>query len=210
MQTHEQSTLLKFLSKNREHKNKIEKRCMPEQTYGVSAESPIEFKQSHTLTNPLGYEYKHDDNVLIKGVKESIPFSQRKFFTIDNSQPSKALREEMSKALDVNPLVFHRRKGLLSEYMDKNGWMSKVHKLMGYERSETARACSNRDRQLRMRHLRKSPNNVEFQVTPVLQKPVDKTYFETIPALMGEKMRIRRSRNRFASEIQSLKVLEEV
>lgn len=86
--------------------------------------------------------------------------------------------------------------------MDKNGWMSKVHKLMGFERSETSRAISNRDRTLRIKQLRKSPNSVEFQQTQVLQKPVDRSYFETIPALMGEKMRIRRNRNRFLSDVQ--------
>lgn len=109
----------------------------------------------------------------------------------------------MSKALEEKPLIFHKKKGLLSEYMDKNGWMSKVHRLMGKERSETARGFNNRDRELRIRSLKKSPNSVEFQVTEVLQKPVDKKYFETIPALMGEKMRIRRSRNKFAIEMQN-------
>lgn len=86
--------------------------------------------------------------------------------------------------------------------MDKNGWMSKVHKLMGFERSETSRGLSNRDRTLRIKNLRKSPNSVEFQQTPVLQKPVDRKYFETIPVLMGEKMRIRRNRNRFANDVE--------
>lgn len=99
--------------------------------------------------------------------------------------------------------MFHRRKGLLSEYMDKNGWMARVHKLMGYERSETARACSNRDRQDRIKNTRKSPNSVEFQVTDVLQRPVDKRYVEGIPALMAEKMRIRRNRNSYSSEMQT-------
>ena len=109
----------------------------------------------------------------------------------------------MSKALEGDPLVFHRKKALLSEYMDKNGWMSKVHKLMGYERTETSRGLSNKDRALRIKNLRKAPNSVEFQQTLVLQKPVDRKYFETIPLLMGEKMRIRRNRNRFASEVQT-------
>lgn len=103
---------------------------MPEQTYGVSSEAPAEFHQQHTLVGKLGYKYEHDEE-LVNGSKQSVPFSQKVFFTIDNSQPSRKLRIEMTKALEANALVFHRKKGLLSEYMDKNGWMSKVHKLMG-------------------------------------------------------------------------------
>jgi hypothetical protein len=61
-------------------------------------ESPVEFQQKHTLISPLGYKYKHDPQ-LVYGVKEAVPFSQRVFFTIDNSQPSQKLCNEMSKAL---------------------------------------------------------------------------------------------------------------
>lgn len=109
----------------------------------------------------------------------------------------------MSQAIDVDSAVFHRKKGLLSEYMDRNGWMTKVHRLMGKERSDVARAYSNHDRYERVQSLRKSPNSIEFQTTAVLQRPTDKTYFETIPRLMCEKMRIRRNRNLFTNELLS-------
>lgn len=56
---------------------------MPEQTYGVSAESPQEFQQVHTLVNPLGYKYEHDQPA---NSPEAVPFSQKTFFTIDLSK----------------------------------------------------------------------------------------------------------------------------
>ncbi len=43
-------------------------------------------------------------------------------------------------------MAFHRKKGRLSEFMDKNGWMSAVVPMMGFERTEKARFFSNRDR----------------------------------------------------------------
>lgn len=49
--------------------------------------------------------------------------------------------------MEKNKLAFHRKKGKLSEFMDKNGWMSKNFKIMGYERCQTARECNNLDRQ---------------------------------------------------------------
>jgi hypothetical protein len=129
------------------------------------------------------------------------PFSQRKFFTVDHHDNLKQFSIEISKAFTTNSLVFHRQKGLLSEYMDKNGWMSKVHNLMAQERSKTSRSVSNKERYFRIMNLRKSPNNVQFQQTLVLGKSVDEKYFETVPGLMDLKMRIRCNRNRFVTEI---------
>ena len=37
--------------------------------------------------------------------------------------------------------------------MDKNGWMSKVTPIMGYERGPIARSLCNRDRQKRINSL---------------------------------------------------------
>lgn len=51
-------------------------------------------------------------------------------------------------------MAFHRKKGLLSEFMEKNGWMSPVVPIMGFERTEDARALSNRDRQSRINSLK--------------------------------------------------------
>lgn len=54
----------------------------------------------------------------------------------------------------TNSLAFHRKKGRLSEFMDKNGWMSPVMPIMGFERTEDARNLSNRDRQKRISSLK--------------------------------------------------------
>ena len=38
-----------------------------------------------------------------------------------------------------NKLAFHRRKGKLTEFLDKNAWMGDNYKVIGKERSQTAR-----------------------------------------------------------------------
>lgn len=54
--------------------------------------------------------------------------------------------------------------------MDKNGWMNKVVKIMGFERTDAAREASNRDRQKRIQSL---PKKKVFD-NPVALKPVPK------------------------------------
>ena len=53
-----------------------------------------------------------------------------------------------------NSVAFHRKKGRLGEFMDKNGWMAQVTPIMGFERSEQARYFSNRDREERIKSQR--------------------------------------------------------
>ena len=79
--------------------------------------------------------------------------------------------------------------------------MSKVHKLMGHERTNHARALSNDYRSEKIKSLKKPPNSIEFQMTQVLKKEVNSTYFDEVPNLMSEKMRIRKKRNSFFEKI---------
>lgn len=53
--------------------------------------------------------------------------------------------------------------------MDKNGWMNKVVKMMGFERTDAAREASNKDRQMRINSL-----NVRKYENPVAYKPLPK------------------------------------
>lgn len=75
-----------------------------------------------------GYMYKHDNS------PDFDHFSQKKYYSIDGSGPENFtdLYNDKKKA---NVLAFHRKKGLLSEYMDKNGWKNDVMPIMGFERS---------------------------------------------------------------------------
>jgi hypothetical protein len=50
--------------------------------------------------------------------------------------------------------MFHKKKGRLSEFMDKNGWMSPVTTIMGFERNENARLISNQERERRIKSLK--------------------------------------------------------
>ena len=39
---------------------------------------------------------------------------------------------EYEESITKNPNIFRRRKGRLTDFMDKNGWMNKVCKIMGF------------------------------------------------------------------------------
>ena len=40
---------------------------------------------------------------------------------------------------EKNSKAFNRKKGRLSEFMDKNGWMGNTYTIIGSERNQTAR-----------------------------------------------------------------------
>lgn len=93
-------------------------------------------------------------------------------------------------------MAFHRKKGRLSEFMDKNGWMSEVVPIMGFERGQTARALSNRDRQNRINSLKPKP----VYENPTARKPnISPDYHNTISVVMAEKLRIRQKRQSLAN-----------
>ena len=56
----EDSGLLKFIAKGQTSPSNTGIRTFPQNTYGVSKESPDHFKQRHTIVNPQGYFYKHE------------------------------------------------------------------------------------------------------------------------------------------------------
>lgn len=76
--------------------------------------------------------------------------------------------------------------------MDKNGWMSKVIPIMGFERGPAARSLCNKDRQKRISSL--TPR-IKYE-NPVAPKyKVDTAdYYKTISVVMGEKLRIKKNR----------------
>ena len=43
------------------------------------------------------------------------------------------------KSSSTNNIAFHRKKGKLTEFLDKNSWMGDNYNLIGKERSQTAR-----------------------------------------------------------------------
>lgn len=56
----EDSGILKFVGKGPTFPSNVGIRTFPHQTYGVSKESPDQFKHKHTIINGNGYLYKHD------------------------------------------------------------------------------------------------------------------------------------------------------
>ena len=88
--------------------------------------------------------------------------------------------------------MFRKRKGRLTEFMDKNGWMNKVVKIMGFERTDAAREASNKDRQRRIESL---PKRKIFE-NPVALKPVARELLNS-SLMYKEKAKIRNQRFSF-------------
>jgi hypothetical protein len=65
--------------------------------------------------------------------------------------------------------------------MDRNGWMSPVMPIMGFERGEQARQFSNRDREKRIRSLKPRP----LYEHKAKQPKINQEYFNTISSLMS-------------------------
>ena len=124
----EQGHVLKFVIKGKTFDENVGIKTFPQQTYGVSEESPEWFTQSYTLQGENGYTYKYEDK------PEFYYASQKKSYNVH-----KGIEEENFRTLHLklmqNSMTFHRKKGRLSEFMDKNGWMSPVVPLMGFERT---------------------------------------------------------------------------
>lgn len=40
--------------------------------------------------------------------------------------------EKYRKEYEASPQRFHRRKGRLSDFMEHNGWMNQIYKMMGF------------------------------------------------------------------------------
>ena len=53
------SGILKFVSTGATSPTNVGIRTFPHQTYGVSRESPDQFKKKHTIVNLNGYLYQH-------------------------------------------------------------------------------------------------------------------------------------------------------
>jgi len=53
------SGLLKFMESGATAPTNVGIRTFPHHTYGVSKESPDQFKKKHTIVNPNGYLYQH-------------------------------------------------------------------------------------------------------------------------------------------------------
>ena len=56
----EQAGVLSFVAKGNTSPSSGGIRTFPQNTYGVSKESPDHFRQKHTIVNPHGYLYRHD------------------------------------------------------------------------------------------------------------------------------------------------------
>ena len=51
--------VLKFVAKGQTEPTNVGIRTFPNQTFGVSKESPDQFKHKHTIINQNGYQYGH-------------------------------------------------------------------------------------------------------------------------------------------------------
>lgn len=51
--------ILKFVAQGRTFNPNVGIKTFPRQTYGVSEDSPREFRQTYTLTGEQGYVYQH-------------------------------------------------------------------------------------------------------------------------------------------------------
>jgi len=56
----ENQGILKFANKIENEHTRTGIRTFPQQTYGVSKESPDHFQQTHTIITPNGYYYRHE------------------------------------------------------------------------------------------------------------------------------------------------------
>lgn len=99
--------------------------------------------------------------------------------------------------MNGNKLAFHRRKGKLSEFMDKNGWMNKATKIMGFERSQPARKCNEIDRmskiKLKKQEMQKKQKKLSLPVKKPKRFQSDHTKLSQI--LLTDKMKTRELRN---------------
>lgn len=66
--------------------------------------------------------------------------------------------------------------------MDKNGWMSPVIPIMGFERTEDARALSNKDRQNRINSLK--PKAI-YDNPAAKKATLSPEHYKTISVVMG-------------------------
>jgi hypothetical protein len=72
--------------------------------------------------------------------------------------------------------------------MDKNGWMNKTVKMMGFERDDSAREASNKDRSKRIAALKPKINYENIHA----KKPnTSAEYFKTLGDYTSKKMHIR-------------------
>ena len=53
--------MLDFVNKGATSPTNVGIRTFPHQTYGVSRESPDQFKKKHTIINTNGYLYRHEN-----------------------------------------------------------------------------------------------------------------------------------------------------
>lgn len=144
------SGLMKFMSNGPPEPPHRGIRTFPQQTYGVSEESPHHFQLSNTIINRNGYLYRHENAPKFEY------HSQLK--TINLGEPS--LESAMPATLEhpnKNPHKFHLKKGRLSEFVDKNGWMNTVYMMTGDERSKRSRQCNLADRTQKIQALKKAP-----------------------------------------------------
>jgi hypothetical protein len=99
--------VLKFIAQGRTFNSNVGVRTYPRQTYGVSEESPEEFRQKHSLTGEHSYVYAHEG-------KEQFEYpSQRHFFDVHRCQHL-GESSELPGNFSRNEVAFHRKKGRLS------------------------------------------------------------------------------------------------
>ena len=90
----------------------------------------------NTLVLDAGYQFGHDNNAKNKSFEY---YSQKHFISLSANKEHNNFNEEYKSSISSNKVAFHKRKGRLSEFMDKNGWMNKVIPLMGDERNKESR-----------------------------------------------------------------------
>jgi hypothetical protein len=66
--------------------------------------------------------------------------------------------------------------------MDKNGWMSPVVPIMGFERGEDARSLCNRDRKQRIMSMKP---RINYQNPTAKKGKVNQDYYNTISGVMS-------------------------
>lgn len=135
------NTLLMFSDQAEPHSHRPSIRCFPRQTWGVSAESPTHFHNPHSLVSPNGYLYQHEHQSAFEYHSQRTPN-----LSIHGSTPTPPpapLSPTSAPKVQDNPLKFHLKKGRLTDFVDKNGWMGTVYILTGDERTGHARQLSN-------------------------------------------------------------------
>ena len=128
--------MMKFINEDNSRTKPVGRRCNPQQMFGISSESPDYFRNNFSLAPTNDYHYKLDHN---EARNQYEYYSQKHFITLASKGHQKNFNTHYRHSASEKKFAFHRKKGKLTEFLDKNAWMGDNYKVIGKERSQAAR-----------------------------------------------------------------------